>query len=343
MKKLVLFFTCLGLFFSCNRPEIGTGVSETFFVRTEGADMPVYVRGNTSSNTFIMMIHGGPGGEAFSYSLAKFSDILEKDYGMLFWDQRGQGASQGNYSEDIISIDRMRQDLQAVVLAIQERYGSEAKLYLMGHSWGGLLGTAYVQSEDQAQIDGWIEVAGAHDLPLLYRSAYTMLDSVADVELLAGRDTDFWAEVKDSLAGLPPTNFILEEWLRLNRLGHRSEQTHPEIERDDIARVSLGEAIFSNPIDPVSAGFSGLQTANLLLEEVSQTNLSPTMDQIQVPTLLLWGKYDFIVPPRLGETAFPLIGSSDKEYYLFEHSGHSPMISEPDEFAKVVKDWVERH
>lgn len=343
MKNLILFLPALFILISCNKPEIGPEVSETYFVRTEGADMPVYVRGNTASNKFILVIHGGPGGEAYTYTLGRFADLLGEDHALLLWDQRGQGASQGHYSSDIIDIERMRLDLKAVALATRERYGEDAKLYFMGHSWGGLLGTAFAQSEDQDLMDGWIEVAGAHDLPLLYSSAFAMLDTIGDRELLAGRETEFWNEVKDSLAVLPQTNATVDQWLSLNSLGHRAEQLLPEIDEPGGNDISISEAFFRNPQDAFALRTSAAHTGSLLIDEVLATDLSPTMDQIQVSTLLLWGRYDFVVPPALGLDAFPRIGTPDKEIWIFERSGHSPMFNQPDEFVQVVEDWIARH
>lgn len=343
MKYLAILIPALLFLFSCNRPDIGPGVEETFFVRTDGADMPVYVRGNTQSNKFILVIHGGPGGQSFVYQSGKFAEILEEDHALLMWDQRGQGASQGHYGEDEVNIERMRLDLKAVVLAIKERYGESSKLYLMGHSWGGLLGTAFAQSEDQSLVDGWIEVGGAHDVPLLYESVYTMLDTFADREIAAFRNRSFWIDVKNDLATVPSENAVLENWEVVNRSGHQAERKISAVQtpvlRDEDSRTST----FQNPIDDLTSLLSGAVTANLLLEEVFATNLSTTMDQIQVPTLLLWGRYDFVVSPRLGEVAFPEIGTTDKEFVIFEQSGHSPMFNQPEEFSAVVADWISRH
>lgn len=342
MKQLMTFALILLCCLGCSKPEIGTDVSETFYVRHEGANMPVYVRGNTASKKLILILHGGPGGNGYQYYLSQFSRDLGTEFGLLALDQRGQGAAQGHYGKEKVSVEQMRQDVKAVLLAVKDRYGADAKIYLMGHSWGGLLGTAFAQSEDQHLLDGWIEVAGAHDLPLLYTSAYTMLDSVADVEMQAGREVDFWMEVQDSLAVLPANVGVLQEWLRLNRLGHRAGRMMGQVQRDTVREIGLDEAFFGNPIDPLSQAASW-NTAQLLLEEVLVTNLTPTMSEIQIPTLFLWGKYDFVVPPRLGETGFPLVGTTDKEMWMFDASAHSPMWDQPGEFVSVLTDWINRH
>mgnify|MGYP001793812510 CR=1 FL=1 len=114
MKAFPLYCILLLLLTSCDQATIGADVSETYFVRYKGADMPVYARGNTASGKLILVIHGGPGGDGYVYSQLYFSDQLEKEYGMLYWDQRGQGASQGQYGGSQVTIEQMREDLRGL-------------------------------------------------------------------------------------------------------------------------------------------------------------------------------------------------------------------------------------
>jgi pimeloyl-ACP methyl ester carboxylesterase len=43
-----------------------------------------------------------------------------------------------------------------------------------------------------------------------------------------------------------------------------------------------------------------------------------------------------IVPPSFAHEAYDNLGSSIKKLVLFERSGHTPMLSEPDLFAEEV-------
>ena len=64
-----------------------------------------------------------------------------------------------------------------------------------------------------------------------------------------------------------------------------------------------------------------------------------TYHQVKSPILIISGKYDFVAPHFLWE------GISDSipkgEFHLFEKAGHNPMVEIPDEFTKVVVDWIE--
>ena len=88
---------------------------------------------------------------------------------------------------------------------------------------------------------------------------------------------------------------------------------------------------------------AGLLTANTINGETEKASMTADLNKITIPSLFLWGKYDFVVPPSLGEMAFNNVSSTKKEVVIFEKSGHSPMDSEPDLFAEKVIQFVELH
>ncbi len=59
----------------------------------------------------------------------------------------------------------------------------------------------------------------------------------------------------------------------------------------------------------------------------------------EVPTLLVWGEEDPIIPARHGRRAHELIPGSRLE--LFPEAGHFPHGSDPYRFARVVREWID--
>ena len=60
MKKyvhIVLLVVCL---VSCKKADL-TKVDEVFWVRNQGADMPVHIHGNLTNSIVLLIVHGGPG------------------------------------------------------------------------------------------------------------------------------------------------------------------------------------------------------------------------------------------------------------------------------------------
>ena len=98
-------------------------MEETIYVRNQGADMPVFIRGNGASEVFIIFLHGGPGGNSLKYSTGSYSKTLEDKYAMVYWDQRGQGNSHGHPENSEMSINLMVEDTYALVKSLKLRYG----------------------------------------------------------------------------------------------------------------------------------------------------------------------------------------------------------------------------
>jgi hypothetical protein len=68
---------------------------DRFSVAHEGAVLPVWVRGNTTSGKFIIYLHGGPGASGIAVALAGFLRELEGRYGLVYLGPAQLGTRQG--------------------------------------------------------------------------------------------------------------------------------------------------------------------------------------------------------------------------------------------------------
>ena len=84
------------------------------------------------------------------------------------------------------------------------------------------------------------------------------------------------------------------------------------------------------------------QTSILLVEKGLFRDVSFTdrLPEITIPSLILWGKYDLVVPTKFAQEAYDHLGSTHKELFIFERTGHSPLQCEPDLFAEKVIAFI---
>ena len=78
---------------------------------------------------------------------------------------------------------------------------------------------------------------------------------------------------------------------------------------------------------------------NLIPQDIA--SFSDRYRDIDVPTLILWGRDDRIVPPLfalLFEGEIP-----DSTLHVFDECGHAPHLELPVETAVVIRDWMRRH
>lgn len=341
--KIYLLLLIAFSLFSCNKENL-ENENSVIYVRYKGATMPTYIHGNAASKTFILIVHGGPGGNGLEYRSGIYAEELEKDYAMVYWDQRGQGSSHGNYFEEDVTVAQFTEDLHAVILSIKHKYGNDIKLFLMGHSWGGTLGSAFMVTENyQEDVSGWIEVDGAHNLPLLNKTARNMFIRIGSEQLNLNKNTDFWQEVVNFCQGLDSVNISIEQAGHLNQYAHQAENNLDEISNSESNFNEAFIQLLFSPTSFITSDVQGNKTSDLLLDEVEKIMLSNQLNKISKPTLLLWGRYDFVVPPELAEDAFQNIVIPEKEIVYFENSGHSPMNNEPELFVQAVRNFVEKY
>jgi pimeloyl-ACP methyl ester carboxylesterase len=200
MKNLVLITIVIFsfTFFSCQKEKISTGtaISDHFFLQSEGVNIPIHVRGNINSKKILLLVHGGPGDNAITYRTEYVVNNVEKEFAVVYYDQRYAGASQGNGGSKDITV--FKAELKKVVELLKSRYGNNNSLYLFGHSWGGYLAPYYLtDGNNQDLFKGWIQVDGAHNYYLNDSLTREMLLEYGQKELLAGRNIDKWQPVVD--------------------------------------------------------------------------------------------------------------------------------------------------
>jgi len=90
-------------------------------------------------SALLIILHGGPGSD-YRY-LLNCKAFASQGYRVVFYDQRGSGLSR-RHPKDSYSLQLMYDDLSAVIT--HYRTSPNQKVFLLGHSWGAMLATAYI-------------------------------------------------------------------------------------------------------------------------------------------------------------------------------------------------------
>ena len=75
-----------------------------------------------------------------------------------------------------------------------------------------------------------------------------------------------------------------------------------------------------------------------LAKSAIRHNLGEELNQIQQPTLLIWGKNDIVTPPFVAEEFKKLIPNS--QLYFIDKCGHAPMMEVPVEFNSILEKFL---
>lgn len=78
-----------------------------------------------------------------------------------------------------------------------------------------------------------------------------------------------------------------------------------------------------------------------LAKSAIRHNLGDELQDIKVPTCLIWGKNDTITPPMVAEEFQSLIPNS--ELHWIDKCGHAPMMEVPGEFNQILSSFLAKH
>lgn len=163
MKKtmyILLLLACSTAWWGCKKElsikDEGNLVPKT--VETDKTLPAISVNGTTlhaqsfgnPDSAMLVVLHGGPGSD-YRY-LLNCKEFADEGYHVIFYDQRGSGLSK-RHGRSSYTIQVMLDDLGAVIA--HYRRSPAQKIFLLGHSWGAMLATAYIDKYPAA-IDGVI-------------------------------------------------------------------------------------------------------------------------------------------------------------------------------------------
>jgi hypothetical protein len=75
-----------------------------------------------------------------------------------------------------------------------------------------------------------------------------------------------------------------------------------------------------------------------LAKSAIRNNLGEELNQIQQPTLLIWGKNDIVTPPFVAEEFKKLIPNSQLQF--IDKCGHAPMMEVPEAFNEILEKFL---
>lgn len=246
----------------------------------------------------IVLLHGS---NADLHTWQPWTERLKEDYRVIRFDQRGHGLT-GPAPDDDYSVQGFGADIDAVT----ERLGVET-FTLAGNSMGG-----------------WIAMAYALEKPWRVDALVLVDTAGAPVERKGGGNIAF------TLAGLPVIGDIMSQLL-----------PRSIVERSLSQSVSNQDVVTEAAVDRYweLARYPGNRSATRRRFSAPRTAFdSAEIERIQIPTLVMWGREDQLIPYEAGEWYAKHLPKATLVSY--EGIGHLPMEEAPERSATDLRIWL---
>ncbi|MCU6734484.1 alpha/beta fold hydrolase [Diplocloster agilis] len=296
-------------------------IDEQSKMNLNGVPQFVSIRAEKENSPLLVYLHGGPGDAALPLVM-KYNKMLEQQFTVVVWEQRGAGKSYYKF-EGPVTIDIFLNDLHTLVDQLLSRF-HQSSLYLVGHSWGSILGLRFVEAYPEL-VRTYIGCGQVVNMRKSSRAAYDYALAHADkksLEKLREIDCSYQAD-----SWLNDLLFVTKQVVK-----HKGS-LYGKRNYLDLVLPFLFSPYYTGP-DLIRRQKGSLQAIQYLWQEVMQTDFE-AQTKYGAPILLIEGRYDSHVSSALAKEYFDRI-ETEKQFYWFEKSCHFPQWSESEKFNKLL-------
>ncbi|MGL4367932.1 MAG: alpha/beta fold hydrolase [Brevinemataceae bacterium] len=343
MYKNLLIIVIL-LFSSCSVLDVSKK-REEYYVESDGALLPVVIAG-TNSDQIILFVHGGPGSSGLLYYYADAWIQLRDKYRMVFYDQRGSGGGRGHISKESMTVDQHVTDLRRVVLSVKEKYPN-SRIYLFGHSYGGMISAAFTAAH-QHMISGLMMLSPALNvIDLSTRIPANMINTFINPYLartdISQESRTEWENIKSFYQNNTPLQ--LDSFVQHNKYVSIADDIQGlgkfDVYFNRVFFQLLGDPLLEMIIWPIQIE---LVLPILDKNKESQRNLETdpkfNLANITVPSMLIVGNEDLVVPAASSQKAFKVVSSSVKIEHVYSPASHNGFIEQPQRIQQDIINFL---
>ncbi|ETZ04348.1 alpha/beta fold hydrolase [Holospora undulata] len=239
-----------------------------------------------------------------------FSENLKSKLKIICADTRGFVPASPNHTEDDFTVDKLVQDIEAMRVSL----GAD-KIILIGHSIHAFMAMEYARAFPD-RVSHLVLIASS---PITGQEIYKEADRYFEESVCPER--------KSALQ------------ITMQRFMESGDQSF-------IARLlSFSPRIWYDANFDASKLWEGVEVnyvgAGIIWGSMfADYNVANALKAISCPIFLALGRYDYFNPPHLWEKYREHV--SDLTVRIFEKSGHTPQLEEPDNFDEELMRWLWR-
>jgi len=312
--------------------ESASGIEALERVEVNGSSQWIFVRGHDRDNPVLLNVHGGPGVTEM-WGAREIGLEVEKHFTVVHWDQRGAGKSQGEgYDLNDLTVDTFVEDTLALVHHLRDRFDQD-RIYLVGHSWGTILGTLVVRDHPElfhayVGVNQMVNLLENETVSLRY--IRVQAEAEGNEEALAELEGIEPPYLEDNLDDLG----VSRRWLFVYGGAVRN------LSLLDALHVALTSPEYS--LQDLSAIANMGEVAGHVWPQLADIDFFTQAPELSVPVYFFVGRHDYQTPSEITERYYNALKAPHKELVWFENSAHVLKFSDPDRYQQMLIEKVLR-
>lgn len=283
--------------------------SKEGFLKVTGGKIWYKIFEGNAQNIPLIVLHGGPG--SASHSIQTINK-LSKDRTVVFYDQLGGGKSDRPTDKKLWNRDRFVEELEA----LRDHLGFQ-EMYLLGHSWGSMLGVLYTLKYPK-YVKGLV-FSGPFLSTKMWITDTNTLKKTLPANLQEIIDTHEKDLTTDSKEYQNATQEFYKKYLC---------RIYPYPKPMQDGQKQMGVDVYNTMWGPTEFHCTG---------NLKDADYVDQLHKINVPVLLICGKYDMATPAttKFYKNKFP-----HAKMKILQKSAHTAYLEEPEAYIKTVKNFL---
>jgi pimeloyl-ACP methyl ester carboxylesterase len=319
------------------RPVPGS-IAELATVRLGGMDQTVLIRAADPDRPVLLYLSGGPGQSDLAL-VRVLTAGWQQDLVVAALDQRGNGTSYPAIDPlSAMTLERAVDDVIELAELLRDRF-DERRIYLMGESWGTILGVLAVRERPDL-FHAWIGSGQMVDVVETDRMVY------ADLVAYAEQTGDDDLAGRLAAVGEPPYRDI--PWANANLLLWY-ELLYPEYTPSEGYRAR-GEASGLDPFGMLGSEYDVIAKTNVLrglidtfavlYPQLYDLDLREEASRLEVPVWILDGAAELRGRREPMLQWFAALEAPEKHLVTFENAAHATAFEQADEVQWLFADEI---
>lgn len=312
-------------------------IAELTSVELGGKEQAILIRAADPAKPVLLYLSGGPGQSDLGWSRVYFSE-LTRNFVVVGWDQRGAGKSYAALDPTATwTLEQAVSDAIELTNYLRERFNAP-KIYLMGESWGTVLGVLAVQRNPELYY-AWIgsgQMVSPHGTDrLLYHDLLAYADRTGNTALTAQLQR----------YGEPPYADIAAYGVMMGYYDALYQPyTPPQAYLERGAAAGMGPlrnmAEEYTLVEKVNVVRGLLDMGSVLYPQLGKVDFRRDAHQLAVPVYILDGEAELTARRDLMLEWYAALDAPLKRRYSFPDAAHAVAFEEFEALQRIMSEVV---